>query len=314
MPLISIPNNPCPPFVTDGFFKTKDGVKLRFARWIENDGAARGTVCILTGRGEFVEKYYEVIGELRRRKFCVAIFDWRGQGGSDRSLRNSEKGYVTTFKKYDIDLQDFMKQIVLPYCPPPFIAIGHSMGGAILLRNLVRQDTFFSRSVLTAPMIGICGMDSSSKQKLTKIVIELLCLFGLGRLNIPGKNRKNSQMEKFENNNFTSDFIRWKRTKDVLEEAPHLKIGPPTLGWTKAAFRALTQIQTSYFAQRINIPVLLFTAGSDTIVSSVWSEKFSNMMKHSTFIYLSGSLHEILQERDPVRQRFWSAFDAYMGI
>ena len=28
-----------------------------------------------------------------------------------------------------------MKDIVLPDCPPPFIALAHSMGGNVLLRN-----------------------------------------------------------------------------------------------------------------------------------------------------------------------------------
>ena len=35
-----------------------------------------------------IEKYFEVVGELRRRGFAVAVLDWRGQGGSSRLLRN----------------------------------------------------------------------------------------------------------------------------------------------------------------------------------------------------------------------------------
>jgi lysophospholipase len=29
---------------------------------------------------------------------------------------------------------------------------------------------------------------------------------------------------------------------------------------------------------------------------------------------MPGSRHEILQESDTIRQRFWAAFDAYMGV
>jgi lysophospholipase len=30
-------------------------------------------------------------------------------------------------------------------------------------------------------------------------------------------------------------------------------------------------------------------------------------------VALAGSQHELLQERDEIRQRFWAAFDAYLG-
>ena len=48
--------------------------------------AKRGTVVVLGGRAEFIEKYFEVIGELLARDFAVAALDWRGQGGSARRL------------------------------------------------------------------------------------------------------------------------------------------------------------------------------------------------------------------------------------
>ena len=50
--------------------------------------------------------------------------DWRGQGGSQRMLSNPRKGHVRGFWEYDRDLIRFMKDIVLPDCPPPFIGLG----------------------------------------------------------------------------------------------------------------------------------------------------------------------------------------------
>jgi lysophospholipase len=135
MELIGVPKNPVPGGAHTGMLMTSDGVKLRFARWDATRGPRRGTVCLFQGRGEFIEKYFEVVADLRRRGFVVATFDWRGQGGSDRLLRNPRKGYVRSFAEYDRDLAQFMKEIVLPDCPPPFVALAHSMGGNILLRN-----------------------------------------------------------------------------------------------------------------------------------------------------------------------------------
>ena len=93
MTLVSIPANPVPDGVVTGTLKTPDGVSLRFARWAPPPGR-KGTVCLFQGRAEFIEKYFETVRDLRARGFAVATLDWRGQGVSDRELRNSRKGYV----------------------------------------------------------------------------------------------------------------------------------------------------------------------------------------------------------------------------
>ena len=133
MTLVSIPANPVPADVVSGTLKTRDGVSLRFARWAPPPGR-QGTVCLFQGRSEFIEKYFETVRDLRARGFAVATLDWRGQGMSDRALRNRRKGYVRNFAEYQIDLESFINEIVLPDCPPPIFALAQSMGATVLLR------------------------------------------------------------------------------------------------------------------------------------------------------------------------------------
>ena len=135
MELVALAKNPVPSGAMVGAFKSYDKVSLRFARWEATRGPTRGTVCVFQGRGEFIEKYFEVVADLRRRGFAVATMDWRGQGGSQRLLSNPRKGHVRSFADFDQDLAAFMKEIVLADCPPPYVALAHSMGGHILLRN-----------------------------------------------------------------------------------------------------------------------------------------------------------------------------------
>src|SRR5450756_735900 len=85
MKLVSIPANPVPDDVVTGSIKTPDGVSLRFARWAPPVGR-KGTVVVLQGRAEYIEKYFETVRDLRARGFAVATFDWRGQGMSERCL------------------------------------------------------------------------------------------------------------------------------------------------------------------------------------------------------------------------------------
>src|SRR5215207_6507235 len=98
MDLISIPANPAPEDVVTGMLKARDGVSIRFARWPPPPGR-KGTVCLFQGRAEFIEKYFETVRDLRARGFAVATLDWRGQGLSERALRNRRKGYVRTFSQ-----------------------------------------------------------------------------------------------------------------------------------------------------------------------------------------------------------------------
>src|SRR5688572_17035918 len=139
MDLVSILADPVPDEFDASTVKTRDGVSLRFARWRPPPGR-KGTVCLFQGRAEFIEKYFETVRELRARGFAVATFDWRGQGLSQRILGNPRKGHVRDFSDYELDADAFMKEVVLPDCPPPLFAIGHSMGGTVMMR-IVKQGS-----------------------------------------------------------------------------------------------------------------------------------------------------------------------------
>ena len=104
MTLVSIPANPVPDNVVSGTIKTPDGAELRFARW-QPPAGRKGTVCVFTGRGEFIEKYFETIGELVERGFSVVAMDWRGQGLSARELPDANKGHIDDFDMFERDLE-----------------------------------------------------------------------------------------------------------------------------------------------------------------------------------------------------------------
>src|SRR6201747_2932521 len=156
MTLVSIPANPVPENVVSGTIKTPDGAELRFARWAPPSGR-KGTVCVFQGRSECIEKYFETVRDLRERGFAVATIDWRGQGHSSRRLRDPRKGYVRDFADFEIDVETFVQQVVLPDCPPPYFALAHSMGGAVMLRVAHAGKRWFDRMVLSAPMIDLPG-------------------------------------------------------------------------------------------------------------------------------------------------------------
>ena len=314
MKLIALAINPVPSGAHTVMFDGYDGTKLRAAIWEPTRGPTRGTVCVFPGRGEYIEKYFEVVADLRRRGFAVAILDWRGQGGSERKLSNPRKGHVVGFTEYDRDLAIFMNDIVVPSCPPPFVALGHSLGGNILLRGAQNEASPFARMVLVSPMIAIHEAALRNSSRLTRTYAEGAGLLGMATAYVKGGGNEPEEMQEFEDNVLTSDYVRWSRNKAVLEQAPELGIGSPTIGWLRSAMRSCAMLQRPDYPKYVSVPMLMFAAGADQVVSPRAIEDFAVELKIGGHIAMPGSRHEILQENDAIRQRFWAAFDAYMGV
>jgi len=314
MDLVSLAHNPVPGGAYAGLLSGYDGARLRFARWGATRGPRRGTVCLFGGRGEFIEKYFEVIADLRRRGFAVAAIDWRGQGGSERQLPDMRKGHVRDFADYDRDLLTFMKEVVLPDCPPPYVALAHSMGAHIMLRNAVRPGSWFDRMVLVAPMLAIHPERSGYSQSFMSLYAETGYLLRAGDHYVLGGGPGAAEQSAFEGNLLTSDRERWSRNKAVLDYAPELGLGSPTIAWLRAACRSMAMVQNPDYPRSIQVPMLMFAAGNDKIVEPRAIEDFGVGLKVGSQLLLPGARHEILQENDAIRLKFWSAFDAYLGV
>ncbi|MBZ0147579.1 MAG: alpha/beta hydrolase, partial [Pseudorhodoplanes sp.] len=223
MTLVSIPANPVPDDTVAGILKTKDGASLRFARFAPPPGR-KGTICLFQGRAEFIEKYFETVRDLRARGFAVAAFDWRGQGGSQRALSDPFKGHVRDFAEYETDVEAFMREVVLPDCPPPHYAIAHSMGASVLLRMSHKGQRWFDRMVMSAPMIGL---SNKTYPRFAQPVMKVMRMFGAGSSYIPGGDATVMAAQSYIGNPVTSDPVRYARTVAILEARPSLGIGAP---------------------------------------------------------------------------------------
>ncbi|MGH6838157.1 MAG: alpha/beta fold hydrolase [Methylocella sp.] len=307
MELCTILDNPAPPGAVVSAIAARDNWNLRAARWSCGPACA-GTIAILPGRAEFIEKYFEVIGELLSRNFDVAILDWRGQGLSGRLAKDPRKGHIGDFRDFERDLDALVEQVLEPHCRPPWFALGHSMGGAIALAK-ARGRSPFARMVLTAPMIDIHGLRF---RRGTRIFAKALVLLGQGRRYVPGGGPKPYMSATFEGNVLTSDSRRHARAAAIIEAAPELAIGDPTIGWINAAFRLIRRFEDAAYLRRILTPVLIIAAGADRVIDTTATENFAIHLKAAKCLTLANTRHEILMERDSLRELFWAAFDAFL--
>jgi len=306
---ITTPDNPVPGNPTLVTVRTRDGIPLRAAYWLPETEAPQGTVCVLQGRAEFIEKYFETVGELLGRGFAVVTFDWRGQGLSGRQVSNRRKGHVRRFSDYRHDLEAIRDQILVPHMPEPHFGLAHSMGGAIALNAAYETWLPFRRLVTTTPMIALCII---RRTRSSAILARILRILGMGGMFVPGGGETSISTMPFKGNRLTSDPVRYARNAEVAHAIGAGAVGAPTVAWLDSAFGLMKRFADPRYAVRIRLPTLIVAAGADPVCATPATERFASRLKAGSVIVIPGARHEILMERDPIREQFWAAFDAFI--
>ncbi|WP_375452548.1 alpha/beta hydrolase [uncultured Devosia sp.] len=308
--LLDIAGNRVPEGARVGYFLTRDKVRIRYGLWSRTGAVHRGTVCLVQGRTEFIEKYFETIADFRARGFAVATFDWRGQGGSDRLIGDKSLGYIDRFEDYWCDLASFHAEILLPDCPPPFYLVGHSMGGLVSLLAGIADRMMFDRIFLSAPMLGL------DRQPLSFGGMAKLCgalnFLGLGQMPVAGNGSQAASEKTFAGNPLTSDQRRYLRMAEVIRTRPELSIGSPTIAWAAAAMRAMAAAGRDSFPGQIRVPVLMLAAARDVVVSTSVTEQLGLRMRTGRHMVIAGAQHELFMENDAIRGQVFAAFDAFI--
>lgn len=294
--------------------QTAPDMTLRYGFWPScRSGKRLGTLLLLNGRSEFMEKHLETVAELNGRGLDVYSLDWRGQGGSLRQLRNPHKGYVARYEDYLADLSAFYRKICLPRARRPLFFLAHSMGGHIALRFLCLYPDAVSKVVLVSPMIDIHAppfLPVPAARLLTRLAL----WGGLAEQYCFGAGGDSVKPARFRNNPLTSDSRRFEETHALIKRTPHLSLGGVTWAWLAATFRSIDELARKENVERITTPLLMCCAGKDRIVSVAAQRSISSRLPNCRFTLIPAARHELLRETDAIRALFWKEFDAFLGV
>ncbi len=303
--LYTSPDNPIPDNHTVGTFKSHDGLPLRYAIF-RCRGVPRGTVIIHQGRNESIEKYFETIRDLNAMGLWVATFDWRGQGGSPRLLKESRRGHVGSFSDYEDDAETFIERVALPDAKLPLFILAHSMGSLITLSAAPRLSNRIERMILIAPFVGIVGQ--GRKMRRVRALSNAATLLGFGWVQFT----KDVRNRPFETNVVTSDPNRYHRNQAITRIAPQLALGPPTANWIREMIHAIHRVETMDHLRAITVPTLILAPTIDQVVPYATMEELSRKFRAAKFLTITGARHEILQERDIFRAQLLAAIEAFI--
>ena len=203
------------------------------------------------------------------------------------------------------DLRLFLDTIVAPDAPRPVMALCHSMGGHIAMREIAENGTGpFSAALFVSPMTALRreAMLRSVLMIMPEVPsVEERYLFGTGPFVLLAR--------EFASNFVTHDERRYRFTEDWFASDPRLSLGGPTLGWSRQAVRSMTAAQAPGYLERIDIPVLLITAGEDRLIDPRSHGPLVTRLKHGEHFTIGHARHEIMMETDEIRALFWEAFD-----
>ncbi len=302
--------SPCPE-PEFGTFTLRDGTRLRTAFWRATGERVRGTVLVLTGRAEFVEKYEETVGELLARGFQVAGFDWRGQGLSDRPLANRQVHHIEDFSILTDDLDEILRDFVEPLAAGPLVLLAHSMGGLPAVMHLLRHGERYAAAVLSAPMFDF--FTGPVPRRLAVILADWYCGRGRAAEYALGQGDYKLFQGTFTTLNFiTSDPRRYAVFHDAFRKRPELRVGGVSFGWIRAALRASDHLQREAPLERVKTPVLIVSAPNDRVVRAAAHRLVAARLGNATLKSYPEGKHELLMERDEIRDRVWGDIDRFL--
>lgn len=290
------------------FWSAPDGWSLRRFDW-PAEGSPRGSILFQGGRGDIFEKYLEAFAHWHAQGWAITSFDWRGQGGSGRLTSDRHVGHIDDFARYIADYAAFWRDWA-PDAPGPRIAMGHSMGGHLLLRALTEGVAEPAAAVLIAPMLGLhAPISQGFGERVARV------LGGVG----------NSARRAWRDNEkpgatatrhalLTHDPDRYADELWWYESVPEIKLGPPSWRWVINAFASTRALNRDPRLRTMPVPVLMLVADADALVSAPIARAVAGKLPDVRLVrFGSESAHEILREADPVRNRALGEIDIFLA-
>jgi len=128
------------------------------------------------------------------------------------------------------------------------------MGAAAALDYVGAGHSPFARIVGIAPMLGLYGFAGSI---LARQTATMLTAAGMGRMFVPGGGPQTLAYLPFARNILTGDRRRFDRAKQILDLAPALGLGDPTIAWIHSAYGLMERLNADGFAENIKTPALM---------------------------------------------------------
>lgn len=238
---------------------------------------AKGTLWVLHGYLEHSGLYRHIIPVLLAANFCVIIYDLPAHG-----LSSGTRASINTFSEYQAVLQHLIDYF-RPHLPAPWLGIGQSTGGAILMDYVLsqcaqQQAPIFERLLLLAPLVYPAKMQWLQMKFA-------FWWFKSVRTGLP---------RVFRHNTSNADFVRFMRDEDPLQAR-----------WIPVSWLLALKEWVEYIHRlpACDLPVWIVQGGKDKTVNGVYNVDFIGTkfsVQHT--LWLAEASHQLANEREDLRE------------
>ncbi|MFO7574495.1 MAG: alpha/beta hydrolase [Bacteroidales bacterium] len=130
-------------------FKVSDGTPV-IGEIHEPVGQCRGLIVLLHGLGEHFGRYKQWISRFGDLGYAVTGADLPGHGRS-----GGKRGHVASYVHTEEIIDKLIAKIRDRFSGKPVILYGHSLGGGIVLRYLIRRQPELCCAVVTSPWLRL---------------------------------------------------------------------------------------------------------------------------------------------------------------
>jgi alpha-beta hydrolase superfamily lysophospholipase len=258
------------PTYDHGTFSAQDDTDIFFQSW--TSARPRALMVIAHGIGEHGGRYMNVVDTVHPLGIGVFASDHRGHGRS-----GGKRGHVTRFGLFIDDLRAMVELAEARVPGVPVILLGHSMGGLIALTYATAHPETIDYLVVSSPALGVSAPIPKIKEILGRKLSDLWPSLALA-----------SGLD-----------------ATAISRDPHVvaayKADP--LVHDRVSARFFTELtgqmeRTMADAEKLRVPVLVQSAGSDRLVNADSTERYYERIGSSdhTFHRYETYFHEIYND------------------
>lgn len=288
-------------------FQADDGTNIRYGRGPINS-EARATLIYMPGLTGTLDQFGEHLSYWQEQGYNVAGIDIRGQGGSDRPLKNNpEKTWVRDFSVYSSDIAALMQAHFVDE-EVPVILIGQSFGAHIAYRTVSEHDTNAAALFLTAPAFR--PLTGEYSYASAKRIVKIMRALGKSKAYLIGRGNWQPDVQDLTTRISCSSEPKRLYIRDaVYTNHPEQRLGGPTNQWFGELMESGEKMMETESINSVNIPVAMVLGTADDIVDNAAPTKICDSLGNCRLITLKGAGHCIPQERDEFIEIMYEALD-----
>jgi lysophospholipase len=271
--------------------------------------AERGAIVIAPDRGELELEYAELIHDLTSEGYSVYILDHRGNGYSERLLKDRSVLHVDHFLDYAADFRKFIDEVVKPETNRDLYLLCHSMGCAAAAPFLASNPRLFRATAMTAPMFEL----KLTWTERAGAWLERVGLLPASMSTQPALgNPANDLSLTFEKNLGTGSWMRFHKERELVLDVEQLAtriahrrfpvaLARPSYHWLAEAQQSLQDLASSELWRS---PTLVLQAGRDAFVADAGQTRLCERLAETgcRLVRYDDAFHDLLQERDGIRR------------